>query len=228
MTELNATVADIDYSFPEVVSLGHDVNLSVTHRTVERDAKSSYQAKLLARILEDNLDLFDPFIEEMRHVVSDVGIQRVIDRLGEFCDTHEWSIPATQHKDEDEDHERYRCCQSHCCVTHGCKYSHKGCPVETGKVVQDHPCEACGEEAMVVVLEEPEDGEDPAKVLKVFTGLGAEKRAATYQDQTSKYEAVASRQDDHRKMVISCHSSGRISGTEFTVENRDGFYGEGT
>jgi hypothetical protein len=37
----------------------------------------------------------------------------------------------------------YRSCPSHCCVRHGCKYAYKGCPVKTGQVTQDHPCEQC-------------------------------------------------------------------------------------
>jgi hypothetical protein len=36
------------------------------------------------------------------------------------------------------------CCQSHCCIKHGCKYGYDDCPVETGKVKQDGPCEECG------------------------------------------------------------------------------------
>lgn len=37
----------------------------------------------------------------------------------------------------------YYACQSHCCVRHGCKYGYHGCPVATGQVTQDHPCEQC-------------------------------------------------------------------------------------
>lgn len=37
----------------------------------------------------------------------------------------------------------YYSCQSHCCKNHGCKYGYTGCPVSTGLVVQDHPCEQC-------------------------------------------------------------------------------------
>lgn len=37
----------------------------------------------------------------------------------------------------------YRCCPSHCCVRHGCKYGHwGGCPVVTGKDPGVR-CEAC-------------------------------------------------------------------------------------
>jgi hypothetical protein len=33
--------------------------------------------------------------------------------------------------------------RSHCCARHGCKYSSPGCPVLSGELVQDHPCEVC-------------------------------------------------------------------------------------
>lgn len=32
---------------------------------------------------------------------------------------------------------------SHCCKVHGCEYSSGNCPVETGQVEQDYPCESC-------------------------------------------------------------------------------------
>lgn len=32
---------------------------------------------------------------------------------------------------------------THCCSEHGCKYGHPQCPIKTGELVQDHPCEAC-------------------------------------------------------------------------------------
>ena len=34
-------------------------------------------------------------------------------------------------------------CKSHCCLEHGCKYGHSDCPVTTGLVKQDYPCELC-------------------------------------------------------------------------------------
>lgn len=33
--------------------------------------------------------------------------------------------------------------RTHCCVDHGCKYGKKACPVVSGEVVQDYPCEDC-------------------------------------------------------------------------------------
>jgi hypothetical protein len=39
-----------------------------------------------------------------------------------------------------------RVCQSHCCLAHGCKYGRPDCPVRAREVVQDHPCEECGDE----------------------------------------------------------------------------------
>lgn len=33
--------------------------------------------------------------------------------------------------------------RTHCCIRHGCKYGEKDCPVVTGKVKQDYPCEDC-------------------------------------------------------------------------------------
>ncbi len=35
--------------------------------------------------------------------------------------------------------------QSHCCLKHGCKYGESDCPVINKVVVQDYPCENCGE-----------------------------------------------------------------------------------
>ena len=39
----------------------------------------------------------------------------------------------------------HRSCPSHCCCLHGCKYAYDDCPVETGKVEQEYPCEICSE-----------------------------------------------------------------------------------
>ena len=33
--------------------------------------------------------------------------------------------------------------QTHCCLTHGCKYGNEECPVISGEVVQTYPCEEC-------------------------------------------------------------------------------------
>lgn len=33
--------------------------------------------------------------------------------------------------------------RSHCCRYHGCKYGNPACPVESGDLVQDRPCEVC-------------------------------------------------------------------------------------
>lgn len=38
---------------------------------------------------------------------------------------------------------KHPCCKSHCCIYHGCKYSHDDCPVFTGKVRQTSTCETC-------------------------------------------------------------------------------------
>ncbi len=35
---------------------------------------------------------------------------------------------------------------SHCCARHGCKYSHPRCPVLTGRLPQEYPCEQCDDE----------------------------------------------------------------------------------
>jgi len=32
---------------------------------------------------------------------------------------------------------------SHCCKDHGCKYGDSDCPVETGRMKQEYPCEMC-------------------------------------------------------------------------------------
>lgn len=34
--------------------------------------------------------------------------------------------------------------RTHCCKRHGCKYGDANCPIENGTVVQDYPCESCG------------------------------------------------------------------------------------
>ncbi len=33
--------------------------------------------------------------------------------------------------------------QTHCCITHGCKYGNTDCPVLSGMFLQAHPCELC-------------------------------------------------------------------------------------
>lgn len=33
--------------------------------------------------------------------------------------------------------------RSHFCALHGCKYGASACPVVSGELVQDYPCEAC-------------------------------------------------------------------------------------
>jgi hypothetical protein len=33
--------------------------------------------------------------------------------------------------------------RTHCCIDHGCKYGYDDCPVASGYVVQDYPCEEC-------------------------------------------------------------------------------------
>lgn len=39
---------------------------------------------------------------------------------------------------------------SHCCARCGCSYSYgRECPVETGAVKQEYPCEACGQEPKI-------------------------------------------------------------------------------
>jgi hypothetical protein len=37
---------------------------------------------------------------------------------------------------------------THCCTDHGCKYNYLGedCPVTTGEVEQEYPCEYCDDE----------------------------------------------------------------------------------
>lgn len=39
--------------------------------------------------------------------------------------------------------DRYGVHQTHCCVMHGCKYGNSDCPVVTGEIVQEYPCEDC-------------------------------------------------------------------------------------
>ncbi len=35
---------------------------------------------------------------------------------------------------------------SHCCAWHGCKYADEGCPVEEGRLRQEHKCESCSDQ----------------------------------------------------------------------------------
>lgn len=64
-------------------------------------------------------------------------------------ETFDWSTYPIHPKDlpgaapGEDSRSFYRSCPSHCCFEHGCKYQHPGCPVETGAVAQDHPCEQC-------------------------------------------------------------------------------------
>lgn len=39
---------------------------------------------------------------------------------------------------------------AHCCARHGCKYGDDACPVVSGQVEQEYPCEECGDEALRV------------------------------------------------------------------------------
>jgi hypothetical protein len=36
--------------------------------------------------------------------------------------------------------------RTHCCSEHGCKYGNDDCPVVSGDVKQDYPCETCSDE----------------------------------------------------------------------------------
>ena len=36
--------------------------------------------------------------------------------------------------------------RTHCCSQHGCKYNNKDCPVVSGDIKQDYPCEDCHDE----------------------------------------------------------------------------------
>jgi hypothetical protein len=88
----------IAYTRKDVFNLAHDVMLTCVYgRDDKRDQKHGYQAKLMAQLLRDNPDLFDPVIEELSHVSADVAIQRFINRLEDFVDTKDWPIPAEEH-----------------------------------------------------------------------------------------------------------------------------------
>ena len=39
--------------------------------------------------------------------------------------------------------ERYGVHQTHCCILHGCKYGNEDCPVASGEILQEYPCESC-------------------------------------------------------------------------------------
>lgn len=40
---------------------------------------------------------------------------------------------------------KYKACETHCCIIHGCKYGHKNCPVVLGKIKQKYMCEYCSD-----------------------------------------------------------------------------------
>ena len=40
---------------------------------------------------------------------------------------------------------KHRACRTHCCVIHGCKYSHENCMVFNGEVKQEYLCEYCSD-----------------------------------------------------------------------------------
>lgn len=37
----------------------------------------------------------------------------------------------------------HKCCSTHCCDIHGCKYGYDDCPVVLKQVKQEYPCEDC-------------------------------------------------------------------------------------
>lgn len=39
--------------------------------------------------------------------------------------------------------EKYGVHRSHCCVIHGCKYGDRDCPVVSGEIAQEGPCDVC-------------------------------------------------------------------------------------
>jgi len=75
--------------------------------------------------------------------------------------------------------------QSHCCKRHGCKYCDDNCPVERGRIVQDHPCEACADEPKYRVI------------LKSNVFVGREEQITTLvhdTNQEAQEEASAARE----------------------------------
>lgn len=70
--------------------------------------------------------------------------------------------------------------QSHCCAKHGCKYNNDDCPVATGQVKQDYPCEDCAHSECAVILRDrlyTHSGDVQVTVVKVIYGYGAYKQA---------------------------------------------------
>jgi hypothetical protein len=50
--------------------------------------------------------------------------------------------------DEEEEHNKHRCCPTHCCRLHGCKYGYDDCPVANGTVRQEYLCYNCGSDGL--------------------------------------------------------------------------------
>lgn len=62
-------------------------------------------------------------------------------------------INGDQFKRLSEKPEDHRCCPSHCCLLHNCKYGYDDCPVVTGEVWQEYICETCSNHGIKSVEE---------------------------------------------------------------------------
>jgi hypothetical protein len=95
------------------------------------------------------------------------------------CDGHPEQANAQGSEAACREH-NHKCCPSHCCKRHGCKYGHDCCPVACGVIAQEHPCEACGDDP------EPAPGSP-------FTPEEARERAANgylYGDEVERIAAT--------------------------------------
>lgn len=72
-----------------------------------------------------------------------------ISELASFCTPEdEWlHFPTLEEAEAYRDENLFRSCPSHCCIDHGCKYGYAECPVKTGRVEQEYPCEFCEDDA---------------------------------------------------------------------------------
>ncbi|OPZ38343.1 MAG: hypothetical protein BWY99_01661 [Synergistetes bacterium ADurb.BinA166] len=99
-------------------------------------------------------------------------------------------------------------CQAHCCITHGCKYGKKDCPVEAGRLVQSYPCPDCEEP----FRRPPEDDEIIIPRSELFRTLARLKRASEQvtelqQELTLKEEQLRA----HRRVSLNSAQASALS-----------------
>lgn len=88
----------ISLTLQQVVCLAHDALMSNIHRTAQKDRESAYKVKLLACLIRDNDNLWEPLMAEISQVWNETAIQRLVNRLDEYASSMGWPICAERHK----------------------------------------------------------------------------------------------------------------------------------